>query len=278
VEITADAVREVRLAPAGGRAGMNRNEDQPMKRKPWRAPLLALATVLFLAISLQPSPSDTAIPDPMRSPAPFDESFLRRDLADWMLSSSRPPERHLVSSEDLAIAMGTSPRHFGLFQPDVETARRAYLSTLPFGSLLQQVAERNRVDGLLVASVVEAESGFAPAVISSEGAVGLMQILPSTGHGYKVADLLDPRVNLSVGSRYLGGLLTRFGGNLELALAAYNAGPEVVVRYGRVPPYRETRSFVNRVLSLYEDHKLVAQRLALPSADPFAAPEVRRGP
>ena len=237
-----------------------------MKRKPSRAPFLALATVLFLAISLQPSPSAPALTDPLRTTSnSFDDRLLRRDLADWMLNRSTEPSRlHLVSPGDVDVAIGSEPRHFGLFQADSDSVRSTYLRSLPFGSLLQQVAETNRVDGLLLASVVEAESGFVPAVVSSEGAVGLMQVLPSTGEGYKKAALFDPRTNLSVGSRYLGSLLTRFDGNVELALAAYNAGPEVVVRYGgRVPPYRETHRFVSRVLSLYEDHyQVVAERLA----------------
>jgi Transglycosylase SLT domain len=242
-----------------------------MKRKRARAPFLALATVLFLAISLQPSPSNTAVPNPNQTPAPFDQTLLRHDLADWMTNRSQEPAGglHLVSSGDLAAALGSSPRHSGLFRQDAESVRREYLRSLPFGPILQQVADRNRVDGLLLASVVEAESGFAPAVVSSEGAVGLMQVLPSTGRGYKVSELTDPRVNLSVGSRYLGSLLTRFDGNVELALAAYNAGPEVVVRYRRVPPYPETHRFVSRVLALYGDHNQhLAERLALPVADP----------
>ena len=249
-----------------------------MKRQRYRAPFLALATVLFLAISLRPSPSDTAVPDPLRTPTAFDQGLLNRDLSDWMSNSSRKNAgSHLVSPGDLDAAIGSAPRHFGVFQQDAETIRREYLRSLPFGALLQQVSDRNRVDGLLLASVVEAESGFAPTVVSSEGAVGLMQVLPSTGHGYKAADLVDPRVNLSVGSRYLGSLLTRFDGNVELALAAYNAGPEVVARYGRVPRYRETLRFVNRVLARYEDHyQILAERLAGPDADPLSH-GLRRG-
>lgn len=117
------------------------------------------------------------------------------------------------------------------------------------------VAERNHLDALLLAAVVEAESQFIPDAISPGGAVGLMQLLPSTGRDYGVRDLLDPFANLDAGSRYLCDLVSRFRGKLDLAVAAYNAGPEVVVRYGRVPPYRETQDFVRRVMERYQCHQ-----------------------
>jgi soluble lytic murein transglycosylase-like protein len=128
-------------------------------------------------------------------------------------------------------------------------------------------AERHRVDGLLVAAIVEAESGFVPDRVSPKGAVGLMQVLPSTAGEYgEDKDLLDPRTNLDVGSRYLGRLIKNFGGDLELAVAAYNAGPGAVERYGGVPPYTETKDYVRKVLTLYDEHHQTAGA----ERDPFS--------
>jgi soluble lytic murein transglycosylase-like protein len=113
-------------------------------------------------------------------------------------------------------------------------------------------AERYGVDGLLLAAIVRHESSFDPEIVSPKGAVGLMQLLPSTGRAYGAEDLFNPGVNLDAGSRYLSHLLALYDGDLELALAAYNAGPTAVARYGGIPPYRETRQYVRRVKAEYE--------------------------
>ena len=97
-----------------------------------------------------------------------------------------------------------------------------------------------------------------------------MQLLPSTGRLYGIHDLLDPVANLDAGSRYYVELRDRFEGDDELALAAYNTGPEVVARYRCVPPYRETRNFVRKVLTLYHSHQDQAQAIALGGNSLFA--------
>jgi len=122
-----------------------------------------------------------------------------------------------------------------------------------------------------VAAIVEAESGFNPGRVSPRGAVGLMQVLPSTAGGLGAAgdkDLHDPRVNLDVGSRYLGRLIEDYSGDLELVLAAYNAGPGAVERYRGVPPYPETQEYVRRVLTLYDEHNQTVGA----KRDPFSPP------
>lgn len=125
---------------------------------------------------------------------------------------------------------------------------------LPFGPSIRRSAERYGVDPLLLASIVEVESRFDPRAVSQRGATGLMQVLPSTAGAASRSELYDPQVNLDAGARYLRRLLRRFDGDLALALAAYNAGPTAVRRYGGVPPYRETRSYVEQVLRIYLDH------------------------
>lgn len=116
---------------------------------------------------------------------------------------------------------------------------------------INRVAQQNRVDPKLVRAIIEAESSWDPWAVSRKGAVGLMQLLPQTGRRFGARNLHDPRQNISAGVRYLRFLLDRFQ-NLKLALAAYNAGENIVTELGGVPPYAETEDYVERVSALYE--------------------------
>jgi soluble lytic murein transglycosylase-like protein len=136
--------------------------------------------------------------------------------------------------------------------PISEIPAAALVLGLPFELEIQAAAARHGVDSLLLAAIVKAESGFNPDAVSARGAVGLMQILPSTANE-EMAQLFDPARNLDCGAAYLRSLLEAFGGDLELSLAAYNAGPTQVRRHGGMPPFAETRAFVGKVLAIYAD-------------------------
>lgn len=112
-------------------------------------------------------------------------------------------------------------------------------------------AGRQNLDVNLVLSVIAAESSFDPRAQSHKGAIGLMQLMPDTARELGIDDPWDPEANIRGGTRYLRQMLDRFGQDLELALAAYNAGPGAVERNGGIPPYRETRSYIERVLTRY---------------------------
>ena len=127
-------------------------------------------------------------------------------------------------------------------------------------SLLAHAGALHNVDVELLASVVHAESGGRAAAVSRTGAQGLMQLMPGTAHTLGVADAFQPDQNISGGTAYLDALLTRYHDNLALALAAYNAGPAAVDRYRGIPPYRETRAYVARVMLEFKRRKLALQR------------------
>jgi redox-sensitive bicupin YhaK (pirin superfamily) len=118
-----------------------------------------------------------------------------------------------------------------------------------YAKLIHAAAQRHGVDEKLIAHVIAAESNFDPKAVSRKRALGLMQLLPETAARYAVGNVFDPAQNIDGGTHYLKDLLARYSGNLRLALAAYNAGPEMVDRYGGVPPFRETQNYVREILS-----------------------------
>jgi soluble lytic murein transglycosylase-like protein len=122
-----------------------------------------------------------------------------------------------------------------------------------YDATIDAAAKFNTLQPALVRAVIVVESGFNPRALSKKGAVGLMQLNPSTAKRYGVKDIYDPEQNIRAGAHYLKDLLARFGSNLELALAAYNAGEDAVERYHRhVPPYPETMSYVPNVMRVYQ--------------------------
>jgi soluble lytic murein transglycosylase-like protein len=140
-----------------------------------------------------------------------------------------------------------------------------------YRGLIDDAARRARVPGALLRAVIGIESAFDPKAVSSKGAQGLMQLLPATAARYGVLDPFEPADNVRGGARYLSDLLKRYGNDLELALAAYNAGEDAVDRSGRaIPPFAETRAYVPAVLKLYrtfaKDPHLVRYAKTLPPA------------
>ncbi|MDX6568379.1 MAG: hypothetical protein QOH15_957 [Gaiellales bacterium] len=128
-------------------------------------------------------------------------------------------------------------------------------SNTQYDSLIQQAARDQGVDPALLKGLVQAESGFNPSSVSSVGAQGLTQLMPDTAKGLGVSNPFDPLQNLEGGARFLAGALKRFGNNEQLALAAYNAGPGAVERYGGIPPYAETQAYVPRVLDYANQYR-----------------------
>jgi soluble lytic murein transglycosylase-like protein len=140
--------------------------------------------------------------------------------------------------------------------------REGYASASSLGSsansyedLIRSASDRHSVDPDLIRAVIKVESDFDSSARSNKGAMGLMQLMPETARLHNVVDLYNPSANIDGGVRHLKLLLGRYQGDLELSLAAYNAGIKAVEKHGGIPPFAETREYVRRVLSYYQSYR-----------------------
>src|SRR2546426_1045992 len=182
-----------------------------------------------------------------------------------------PLARHALGLGVLLLTIVPAYAYFGSRpQPDSEImkmAREADSSVevpeiVEIEAHIREVAVRYDIPPILVAAIVEAESEFNPRAVSRRGARGLMQLMPGTASSLRVSDTFDPYENIEGGVRHLRQLMDRYHGNLPVVLAAYNAGEQAVRVYGGVPPYRETRRYVSRILRRIGRPDLVPHRVS----------------
>ena len=145
-------------------------------------------------------------------------------------------------------------------QADSTTAATETEAEVTIDEHIKEVADRHGVRADLVAAVIEAESEFNPRAVSRRGARGLMQLMPKTAATLGVDDPFDPKANIEAGVKHLRAMMDRFDNNIPLALAAYNAGEVAVIKHHGIPPYRETRAYVKRILKRL-DRSTAAARL-----------------
>src|ERR671912_1142610 len=124
------------------------------------------------------------------------------------------------------------------------------LEGTPYGEIIAAMSQAHGVDPMLVRALIQVESNYRPRAKSNKGAMGLMQLMPSTARQYKVGNPYDPTANIGAGVKHLKGLIDRMDGAIDMALAAYNAGEGAVKKFKGIPPYRETRNYVSRILSI----------------------------
>ena len=134
--------------------------------------------------------------------------------------------------------------------PQTTAEGSALLRETAYAGLILAAAETHGVDPVLVQALIQVESNYKPRARSSKGAMGLMQLMPSTAREYRVRNAYDPAANIGAGVQKLKGLLDKWGGDVRLALASYNAGEGAVARFNGIPPYRETQKYVSKILSI----------------------------
>ena len=165
------------------------------------------------------------------------------DISDTQKSSAAKEFKSILD-EKLAAdkAQNTMPEEKASFKNSRENIE----------GLIEKYAQKNNLDPDFIKAVVKQESGFNPDATSKCGAMGLMQLMPNTAKGLGVTNAYDPEQNIEGGVKYLKSMLNRFNNDPKLALAAYNAGPAAVQKYGDIPPYRETQNYVKNILASYE--------------------------
>ena len=167
----------------------------------------------------------------------FAQIYSWRDAAGNLVVSDK---KKVASAHTYSVSTGATYR----------TTKPLTGRAVRYQSLIEEHASLNSVNVDLVRAVIQAESAFNPRALSPKGAMGLMQLMPETAADFGVRDPYDPDENIRAGVAYLKQLLIRYDGRVELALAAYNAGPGAVKKYGgKVPPYRETRAYVAKISS-----------------------------
>jgi soluble lytic murein transglycosylase-like protein len=175
------------------------------------------------------------------------------------IAKPAPADIYRYVDEDGVIHFSNVPTHyrFRLYISETKLDYRAYFDR--YDRIITRAARKHGVDDTLIKAVIRAESDFDKYAISNKGAQGLMQLMPETAKDLAVKDSFDPHENINAGVRYLKRQLKNFQNNVPLALAAYNAGENTVRRYGRIPPYEETRTFVDRVLRYWDEFSLNQQ-------------------
>jgi soluble lytic murein transglycosylase-like protein len=168
-------------------------------------------------------------------------------------SRSAASMRNVAAFYDHVWAMSGEPDIDDLSEAVFIQTREPALN--PYDLIIHEAAGRHDVDSDLIRAIIMVESQFNPRAKSKRGAKGLMQLMPVTAEALEVVDLLNPQENVHAGTRYIKTLLDRFDGDVKLALAAYNAGPQSVLRYDGVPPYKETRLFIAKVFDYYAAFK-----------------------
>jgi soluble lytic murein transglycosylase-like protein len=183
------------------------------------------------------------------------EKALRRTLAVWITGSMifcPLPIAKENANPDQRVAQRTEEnRKHAESENRQDTRLRPSQREKAYHPMIMDVSRRHGVDAALVMAVIKAESGYDPIAVSEKGAVGLMQLMPTTADALEVEDLFNPEYNIQGGVRYLKQLLIKFKGNSRLAVAAYNAGMTAVKRYKGVPPYKATRYYVQKVFEYY---------------------------
>lgn len=174
------------------------------------------------------------------------------------LASAGMADVYVYKDKQGVLTFTNVPNHQGFRRVIREGSVRSSSSGLSGNSyeeIIRSASDRHSVDADLIRAVIKVESDFDSSARSHKGATGLMQLMPETARLHNVLDMYDPSANIEGGVRHLKLLLGKYQGDLELSLAAYNAGMKAVERHGGIPPFTETREYVRRVLGYYQNYR-----------------------
>jgi soluble lytic murein transglycosylase-like protein len=171
----------------------------------------------------------------------------------WLMPTARA-DVYVYKDKQGVLTFTNVPTHQG-FRRVIRDGAPRFSSAAFYDDLIRSASDRHNVDADLIRAVIKVESDFDSSARSHKGATGLMQLMPETARLHNVLDLFDPGANIEGGVRHLKLLLGRYQGDLELSLAAYNAGIKAVEKHGGIPPFTETREYVRRVLGHYQAYR-----------------------
>jgi len=183
--------------------------------------------------------------------------FLLLFLALWLAAASEA-DVYVYKDKQGVLTFTNVQSHQGfrrVIREGNATLSSSGLAASSYEGLIRSASNRHNVDAALIRAVIKVESDFDSSARSHKGATGLMQLMPETARLHNVADLYDPSANIEGGVRHLKLLLGKYQGDLELSLAAYNAGIKAVEKHGGIPPFAETRDYVRRVLGYYQTYR-----------------------
>lgn len=178
-------------------------------------------------------------------------SGILNDQSNALGSTATRLEELFDSTQTAVNSFDLAKQSIGQMLPPIQLTKVAAKSTADFDGIIDKAAAMFNIPAKLIKSVIQKESNFNPNAVSHVGASGLMQLMPSTAKGLGVKNIFDPAENILAGSKYLRQMLDKYDNNIELALAAYNAGPGNVDKYGGIPPFKETQNYVRKVTDVF---------------------------
>lgn len=207
---------------------------------------------LKVSLELQALQKLNSSPASQSGGSPFQEMLatLLTEQTDALGATAARLEEFFGSTQEAVQSFSLDHLGASTALPPIQLTKLANRNS-SFDDIVAQAAEAFSLPAKLIKSVIQKESNFNPNAVSSAGASGLMQLMPSTARGLGVKNVFDPSENIFAGAKYLRQMMDRYNNNIELALAAYNAGPGNVDKYGGIPPFKETQNYVNKVTNMF---------------------------